>query len=65
MKLCNMCGNKFDIWDEQANFGIHRIPSYGSKFDGERIELDLCCDCFDKIMDIVIPMCKENPIREV
>ncbi len=60
-----MCGKKFDTWDEQENFGIHSIPGYGSKYDGDRIELDLCCECFDKVMDIIVPMCQESPIREV
>lgn len=60
-----MCGKQFDIWDEQENFGIHHLVGYGSKYDGERIEMDLCCDCFDKIIDTLIPMCVHSPIVEV
>ena len=35
------------------------------KFDGDSIDLDICCDCFDKLMDKFIPMCKINPITEM
>ena len=34
-------------------------------FDGDSIDLDICCDCFDKLMDKFIPMCKINPITEM
>lgn len=62
--LCNLCGKEFDILDEQEDFGIHTRAGYGSKFDGDDVELDLCCECFDKLMDKLIPECKINPIVE-
>lgn len=37
---CNLCGKEFDEWDEQESFGIHTRVGYGSKFDGDDIELD-------------------------
>lgn len=64
-RVCNMCGKDFDMWDEQENFGLHYNVGYGSKFDGEVINADLCCDCFDKLMDsYIIPNSTIYPIDE-
>ena len=63
--LCNVCGKEFDMWDEQEELGLHTRFGYGTTFDGDRIDLDICCDCFDKLMDKFIPMCKINPITEM
>lgn len=52
------------MWDEQEAFGLHTRVGYGSKLDGDNVELDLCCECFDKLMDRLIPECKINPIVE-
>ena len=50
--VCNMCGKKFDIWDEQEAFGVYeRRIGYGSRYDGHGLKLDLCCNCMDKIID--------------
>ncbi len=65
-RICNMCGKEFDEWDTQEGFGIHASVGYGSGFDGTKIALDLCCDCFDKLMsDYIIPKCKYSPVEEV
>lgn len=55
---CNVCGKKFDFWDTQENYNIHTYCGYGSKFDGETIDLDICCECFDKLVE----SCKVSPI---
>ena len=61
--LCNICGKKFDMWDEQENFGLHYHVGYGSKFDTNIIDCDLCCNCFDKLMnEYIIPRSKIDPI---
>lgn len=60
---CNICGKIFDEFDEQENFGFHSQIGYGSKYDGEVINLDFCCNCFDKILDNIITKCKINPIE--
>lgn len=62
MKKCTMCGKEFDMWDEQENFCFEHNVGYGSKYDMEKVNVNLCCDCFDKVMDMIIPMCKESPI---
>ena len=57
---CDFCGKDFDHWDIQEGFGFHfpRI-GYGSKYDEMSIEIDLCCNCFDKmIQEYVEPRLK-------
>ena len=49
--ICNKCGKEFDIWDKQEDFSIYRVAGYGTKFDGSKIELDLCCECMEKLVD--------------
>lgn len=61
--VCNVCGKAFDTWDKQENFGIHTQVGYGSRFDLSTIDLDLCCECFDKVFgEHILPSCKINPI---
>lgn len=55
---CNMCGKEFDGWDAQENFSIERRLGYGMKYDGDELQLDLCCGCMEK----VIAECKISPI---
>ena len=60
-RICNMCGKDFGVPDIQNGFGIFTDKiGYGSKYDGDQLSLDLCCECTDKIID----MCKVNPITE-
>lgn len=49
--VCNMCGKELDMWDEQEGFSIYRACGFGTKFDGDSIQLDLCCDCMEKLVD--------------
>ena len=56
---CNLCGKEMDFWDVQEEFSIHNFNiGYGSKHDGDALELDLCCDCMDDLID----RCKISPI---
>lgn len=57
--ICNKCGKEFDIWDEQENFSIYRQCGYGTKHDGDKLELDLCCDCMEKLIE----ECEVSPIN--
>ena len=53
---CNKCGKELDMWDVQQGFSIHRHLGYGSKYDGDDLYIDLCCDCMDLLIDsCVIP----------
>lgn len=62
--ICNMCGKDFDDWDEQESFHMDYHVGYGSKYDGSVIKADFCCDCFDRIMDVLVEKCKYSPIQE-
>lgn len=54
--FCNKCGKKLDIWDIKENFSIKKTIGYGSKYDGDELSIDLCCDCMDEIIEsCVIP----------
>lgn len=60
--ICNMCGKEFDHWDHYEGFGFDYRVGYGSKYEGEEIVCDLCCSCFDKLLEeYLIPKC-EHPI---
>jgi len=56
--ICNKCGKKFDIYDEQEQFSINRWLGYGTKYDGGHLELDLCCKCMEELIE----SCKVNPV---
>lgn len=58
--VCNLCGKEFDIWDKQENFTIQTDFGFGTKFDGDRLNLHLCCNCMEKIVD----SCKISPVIE-
>ena len=60
---CTMCGKPFDSID--VFLGDNRYDlwvGYGSVHDDERIKFNFCCECFDKVLDTIIPMCKIDPI---
>lgn len=61
---CNVCGCDFDCWDRQSGYGIHHDIGYGSQYDGETINLNICCGCFDILLGIIVPICKINPMDE-
>lgn len=59
--ICNRCGKKFDFWDTQEDFSIERNLGYGTKYDGSILELDLCCECMEKLIeDCVISPISDN-----
>jgi len=59
---CNKCGKEMDIWDRQENFSINGICGYGTKYDGSKIQLNLCCDCMEELIDtcVVSPVIMER-----
>jgi hypothetical protein len=66
---CTMCGKIFDCCDLENAFLNHSnsfdfYVGYGSKHDNEHIKLDLCLDCLDKVIDMIRPMCKTDPVTE-
>ena len=61
---CTMCGKTLSEDDMFENYSADMNIGYGSRYDMSHIRFQLCCDCFDRILDIVIPLCKTNPIVE-
>lgn len=53
---CNLCGKKFELWDEEENFCFRHRFGYGSAYDGYLLNLNLCCKCFDRLMDELVPL---------
>lgn len=64
VKWCNLCGKKFELWDKEENFCFHRRVGYGSAYDGYLLNLNLCCNCFDRLMDELVPKCEINPLSD-
>lgn len=58
--ICNMCGKEFDRYDLEQGIGLGGRLKYGSVHDGRRYSLDLCCDCFDNILD----QCVISPLED-
>ena len=58
--ICNKCGKTFDVWDEHEGFGIHKHLGYGTKYDGDDLQLNLCCECMENLID----ECVFSPIIE-
>lgn len=60
--VCNICGIDFDEWDEQEGILLEHSCGYGSKYDGDYYRIDMCCACFDELLDnYILPKCKINP----
>lgn len=60
--VCNKCGKKFDVWDTQENFAMKSNLGYGTKYDGEKLDLKLCCNCMETLIDecVISPITDEN-----
>lgn len=56
---CNLCGSRFDFWDENENYSIHQRCGYGSVYDGLMLDLDICCKCMGEL----ISGCAISPIE--
>lgn len=50
-RKCNLCGKNIDDFDFYAGLKISQRVGYGSEHDGKRVNLQLCCSCFDRIAD--------------
>lgn len=61
---CSMCGKDFSPVDYQENFCFDRVIGYGSKYDEMHIKFNLCCDCFDKTIDLLKPYFKDAIIED-
>ena len=59
-KRCTMCGRKFELHDKFANFNFEKQIGYCSVHDGKTLKINLCCECFDRLAEILNLICKEN-----
>ncbi len=59
-RVCNICGRKFDMYDANEDYNITWDLGYGTKYDGKYLDLHICCDCMEKLID----NCKVSPIAE-
>ncbi len=57
---CDLCGKVLDELDNQERFGLHYNVGYGSKYDGKHINIDMCCNYFDKLMTEYIEPKRKN-----
>ena len=49
--FCNKCGKKMTMEDKDEGFSIRGGLGYGmDEYDGEYLELDLCCDCMMQLI---------------
>ena len=62
--ICTMCGKELDEFDIIEDLHFERYIGLGSRYDFNFFEADLCCKCLDKILDIILPMFKNNPLSE-
>ena len=64
---CDICGKKFTEEDENEGYGIYQECCYGSKYDGSFIHIDMCTECFDKLIDNALEnvLDKDECVREV
>lgn len=64
-RMCSICGKQFDFYDEQLDCNFVRDIGYGSKYTGRGLDLNLCCNCFDSLLDEILPKCAINPMSEL
>ena len=53
-RICNKCGRQIEYGDRFPGLSYEDKIGYGSKYDGCRIELDLCTDCLDWLIDVCV-----------
>lgn len=56
--LCNLCGSSFSFFDDAQGYSIYKDIGYGSDFDGNKLELDICVGCMDELIN----KCAINPV---
>ena len=64
VRICSICGKKFDEYDCQENHYIHNFFGYGSKYDMDELEVDLCCKCYDNIVDIILSKTNNKGLKK-
>lgn len=63
LKTCNMCGKQFNYWDYNDDYSIYLPLGFGSQHDTDTLDVSLCCDCCDKVVDYFVANCKISPLN--
>ena len=56
---CNKCGKEMDDVDIYGELKYVGMMPYGSKYDMEHVEMHLCIECLDELVD----SCVISPIK--
>ena len=64
IKHCTMCGKELNEYELDPTLTFDLFPGYGSRYDMDHIHMELCWDCFDKIIDWIRPQCEKDPVIE-
>jgi len=56
--LCNWCKKPLYRKDISGGVSLHKEMGYGSQFDGQLLDLDLCPECSDKFVKMIENQCK-------
>lgn len=64
IKNCTMCGKELTLLDDDFDLTFDMFPGEGSRYDLSHLHMELCYECFDKIIDWIRPQCKVDPIIE-
>lgn len=58
IKKCTICGKQFGLYDKYADLCFEKKIGYGSVHDGKTLQINLCCECFDKLADFLTTFSK-------
>lgn len=61
---CTMCNRILNEWDMYGDFYYHKWIGYGSRYDENRLDLELCGNCFDKVVSFIVNNSANNPLKE-
>lgn len=56
--VCNLCGKIVDERMIECQFSLHTMMAYGSRHDGDLLDIDLCPGCADKVIEELQEKCK-------
>ena len=59
VKRCNLCGNVIDPMTGRGGIHISEELGYGSKYDMDLLDMEICYECLDRIVDA----CRISPVR--
>ena len=64
MKFCNCCGKPI-VAPFQSSISIKHRFGYGSKYDGDYLDADICEQCLESLLDGVRDSWQFDPVRSM